>query len=39
MGEAHEKKNQFNRSKISKWKTEGRNKWGKTFQMDKKKTE
>ena len=37
ISEAHVQKIQFSRSKISRWKTEGRNKWGMTFQIDEKK--
>ena len=39
MSEAHEQEIQLNRSKITRWKTEGRNKRGKTFQTDEKKKE
>ena len=37
MSGAHEQKRQFNRSQITRWKTEGWNKWGKEIQTDGKK--
>ena len=37
MSEAHEQKIGFNRSQISRWKTEGWNKWGKKMEIDEKK--
>jgi hypothetical protein len=39
MSGAHEQKVEFNRSQISRWKTEGWNKWGKKIQIDETKTE